>query len=164
MAKPLVTNSNLKGFRGHPFADEALSAAGAQLRDLLRWHVAPVIEETVMVRSRGSNVLVLPTLRVVEVTKVQDAVTGQVITGWIDWQDGTLEFKGRLPKAVKVTMKHGYDSCPDSLLPVIADQARSFRTGGRVTSESLASRSLRIQVDDPLAGPILQKYRLGARP
>lgn len=164
MTKPLVSKDDLKGFRGHPFAEEAVAAASEQIRDVLGWHVAPAVKETVMIRSRNSNLLVLPSLRVVEIESVVNAQTGTELTGWLDWEDGTLEFPYRLPPAVKVTMKHGFEQCPASLFPVIADQARAFTTGGRVTSESLASRSLRIQVDDPMAGPILQRYQIGARP
>lgn len=171
MDELLVTNEELSEFRGHPFNDDVLASVSGQVRDICGWHIAPEIKETVLVRSRGAEVLVLPSLKVAEVTRVEDAVTGDEITGYFNWQDGTLElFTGRrFPPAVKVTMTHGYEICPPALLRPIADEAMAEKSGGRVRSESLASRSVQLDsggssLAGPLAGPVLAKYTVRSRP
>lgn len=171
MIEPLVANEELAEFRGHPFSGDVLASVAGQVRDICGWHIAPVIEETVLVRSRRSDLLVLPSLRVVEVTRVEDAMTGDEITGFFNWEDGTLElFSGRqFPPAVKVTMRHGYAQCPAALLRPIADEAQAEKSGGRVRSESLASRSVQLDsagssLAGPLAGPVLAKYTVRSRP
>lgn len=167
---PLVTNEELADFPGHPFPEQVLDSVAEQVRAIVGWHVAPVIEETVLVRSRGSDVLVLPTLRVVEVIAVEDARTGAEVTGWFNWEDGTVERAGGgFPDAVRVTLKHGYDTCPAALLRPIVDEVKADIAGGRVTSESLASRSVSLQsggssLGSDLVAPILARYTIGVRP
>lgn len=165
----LVTNEELESFPRAPFPEQTLSSVCGMVRDIVGWHVAPVIEETVLVRSRSSRVLILPTLKVVEVTRVEDALTGREVTGFINWGDGTLEADRPFPKACKVTMRHGYESCPPALLVPIVDEVSAIKAGGRVRSESLASRSVTLEVSGssltgPLAGPVLARYTIRPRP
>lgn len=171
MDELLVTNEELSEFRGYPFSDDVLASVSGQVRDICGWHIAPEVEETVLVRSRRSNLLVVPSLKVVEVTRVEDATTGEEITGCFNWEDGTLErLNGRsFPPAVKVTMIHGYKTCPAALLRPIADEAQAEKSGGRIRSESLASRSVQLDssgssLAGPLAGPVLAKYTVRPRP
>jgi len=165
----LVTNEELTKFQGAPFPEQTLSSVCGMVRDITGWHIAPVVEETVLVRSRESRVLILPTLKVQEIVSVEDAQTGREITDFIDWGDGTLEADRPFPKACKVTMKHGYESCPPALLVPIVDEVSAVKAGGRVRSESLASRSVTLEASGssltgPLAGPVLARYTIRARP
>lgn len=162
----LVSVVNMAGFPGAPFAEQVLRSAAESVRDECGWHVAPQVTETLETRTVGS-VAVLPTLRIVSVSEVRDAESGNVVTGWhVDRESQTL--KG-LPRGrrVEVDLVHGYDVCPPALLPTIADRAKAIAAGGYVRQESLGSRSVSYAAGpnvgvgsaDPLA-----RYRLPSRP
>lgn len=169
VAEPLVTDEELSDFPGYPFSEGVLESVAAQVRDLCNWHIAPVVEGTVTVRSRGGTVLVLPSLRVEEVLSVEDAATGDPVTGYVLMDDGTLERDWPFPKRVRVTLRHGFAKCPPALLRPIADEAAAVKRGGRVTSESLQSRSVSLassgsSLTGKLAGPVLARYTVRGRP
>lgn len=158
--EPLVTPEQLEPFGGL-LPPAKVEAAAAQVRALCGWHIAPVITETVHVDSEGGTLLVLPTLRLVELVSVTD-VDGNELDD-VSWsRHGYLRRTQRFPegpRAVEVTMRHGYDTVPADLLGAIAE-----RTSRRVLQESLGSRSVSYAVDDPSTGGTLSLYRLGPRP
>lgn len=131
--EPLVTPEQMTGVDGAPFSQAVLDAASASIRGEARWHIAPVITETVTLDSVGGRVLVLPTLRLVSVESVVDD-EGVPIEGWKMSKAGMLSREAGWPcgfGAVVVTMTHGYEACPADLLPIIGD-----RTQRRVSQQS----------------------------
>lgn len=162
---PLAMPGDLDGIDGAPFTESAVRAAGEQIRRLAGWHIAPEVAETLTVDSPGGDTLWLPTRHVVEVTAVRDVSgdTPRELSGWRWSQSGMLSRRGGFPcgfRAVEVDLKHGYESCPVDLLPVIAD-----RTNRRVMQESLGSRSVTYGVDgDRTIDQTLSLYKLGPRP
>src|SRR5690606_21026274 len=123
---PLATAGDLAGMDGGPFTEKAVESAGAQIRRLAGWHIAPEVTETLTVDSHGGDRLWLPTRHVVDVLAVRD-VTGDApreLTGWRWSAAGLLEIRGRFPsgfRSVEVELVHGFDACPADLLPAVAD-------------------------------------------
>ncbi|RDI13453.1 hypothetical protein DEU38_13428 [Rhodococcus sp. AG1013] len=98
-----------------------LNVANGAVRSYCGWHVAPVVEETVIVDGHGGTILDLPTLRLVSIEEVQ--VQGAVVED-VEWSaDGTL--RGQWPdrwRSIEVRMRHGFDA-PADLLGVVLDAA-----------------------------------------
>lgn len=106
-------------------------AASTAVRRYCRWHVAPIIEETIITKGTGGPRLRLKSQRVIEVSEVK--IRGQVIDPSLyDFdEDGWLELYGPrslvFPKryrSVEVTFQHGYEEAPD--LSAIASQVARF--------------------------------------
>ena len=158
----LATASQLSEFRGAPFPEETVRAAGEQIRVLCGWHIAPEVTSTLVLDSPGGIVLRLPTGHVTEVTEVTD-LTGteeRALTGWRWSAHGMLSRPGGFPsgfRAVRVVMTHGYPTCPPDLLAVLAN-----RTQRRVMQESLGSRSVTYSAEgDRALEDSLARRRIG---
>ncbi len=144
---PLVVADDLAEFPGAPFSDTVATSAGESIRSEVGWHIAPELTETLTVDSDGGRYLFLPTLRLVDVTEVRDVTsdTPRVLDGWRQSEKGILYRVGGWPvgmSALKVDLTHGYPTCPPALLPAVAAYAQAIKRGGRVTQESLGSRSV----------------------
>lgn len=137
-------------------------------RDYCGWHIAPVVTETVRLDSDGSELLRLPTLRLVSVASVTTKDESPV-TGW-EWSaNGYLRKPGGFPRglgAVTVTFEHGYDEAPAHLQLVLSVLEKSARAGGQVVQESLAGRSITLETASGTVGAAaaLSRYRLGPHP
>lgn len=136
MLNNLASPGDLLPFPGSPFSVELVDAAVQALRNALGWHVAPSVEETITVDSRGGRYLFLPSLNITAVTEVRD-VTGAtpvVITDWFQTGGATLVRDAGWPcreSAIEVDVTHGYSACPPDLFPVIAELCQSItRTQG----------------------------------
>lgn len=162
----LVTASDLEGQDGAPFSPARVKSASATVRKMAGWHIAPSTPETVMVDHDGGHTLLLRSLYVTDVLAVRDVsgATPRDLTGWRWSQAGMISFAGGGPcgfRSVEVEFVHGYDECPDDLLPVIASSIER-----RVVQESLGSRSVTLANDDIGMGAssVLSRYMLRARP
>lgn len=159
---PLASAAELAGFRGAPFDPSVVEAAGDSIRDECGWHIGPKAQTTIRYRGvKGTTapVLILPTLRLIQVFSVTDR-DGNPLDG-LDWlENGVLEREGGFPPWVEVTFQHGYESCPKALLPIIAERA-SAASRGRIKSEALAGRSVSLDGGyDPASSLVLSKYKL----
>lgn len=151
----------------------SLEAAVAAVRSYCRWHIAPVVTETVSVQGSGAGTLILPTLRLTGVASVTDDLgvaadltlakwsTAGVIQStywWSAWRKFTVVFT------------HGYDALPADVRGVILSLADAGTSGvggrvrqvGQVTYDNGGSASA-----DDLTGAqkaILDRYRLPSRP
>lgn len=97
------------------------------------WHVTPVLEDDeVMLDGPGSALLVLPTLRLVELTGVvEDGVTLDVAADLFVSARGLVRKKSgacwsRNYGAIVVTMTHGYDEVDAAAIAAGRDQAAGF--------------------------------------
>jgi hypothetical protein len=140
----LVTPGNLSGFPGAPFAETVLDAAVATVREEAGWHIAPVITETVTLDGPASGILMLPTRRVTAILSVTDDGVLVDPTEFYLREGGYLQRRYSRWGGRKMTVEftHGFDACPDTLLPIIAERARTLARGGVVRQESLGSRSV----------------------
>lgn len=167
MANSLAAPADLAGFPGAPFSDAMVDAAVGSVRGEAGWHIAPEVTETLTVDSDGGTILPLSSLKVAAVTGVRDVTgdTPEVLTGWTLRRSGVLERRSGWPKrrTIEVDVTHGHAETPPELLPVIADVARMLQRGGRVTQESLGSRSVSMANTDPMSA-VLARFKIPGRP
>lgn len=169
--EPLVNPNDLSEFPGAPYAVWVLNAAAESIRDECGWHIAPVRTETLTLDSDGGRILLLPTLRLVAVTEVRDVTTETptVLTNWRKSAAGMLSRPGGWPNglgAVEVDVVHGYDECPSSLYPVIADRCVQASRDGTITQESIGARQVSFGVT-PGQGTLvatLARYKIPPTP
>lgn len=128
-----------------PGVDPGLAlAASSRIRAWCRWHVSPVIAETLVLDGSGTDVLMLPSRLVLDVTEV--LVNGQPVagfdwsrSGWIEAHYGT--FPDRL-RSVSVTLTHGHDQLPEEILQVVrgmAQRAADVAENGMVVAQGTDS-------------------------
>lgn len=133
MPNTLVAPDDLTDFPGAPFDESILDAVVDFVRVWCRWHIAPQVEETVAVESRGTCDVDIPvTLRLTSIAEVRDVTDGG--TGVVDdyRTDPTLKFTAGVVThrhlwpcgILEFDIVHGYESCPPALLPAIAEMAR----------------------------------------
>lgn len=97
-------------------ADGDVTAVEQLIRDHCGWHVAPVLTETLVLDGNGTDRLLLPSRRVIDITEV--AVNGETLDlDGFEWsQDGILWRRGGVwpdrYRIVKVTLEHGFSSVP----------------------------------------------------
>ena len=88
-------------------------AAWGIIRAYARWHICPIITETLTLDATGTRTINLPTLRLLEVERLEYA--GQEIDpAGFEFSDAGLIRIGKtaLPSrlgGIKVTIRHGYD-------------------------------------------------------
>lgn len=117
---------------------DAVEAAAAMVRNFCGWHIAPAVTEELVVDGARADVLLLPTAHVTAVTAVVE--NGVLLAAAdYDWsQSGYLVRRGRWwtdrARGLKVSLTHGYDSCPPEVRAVVARVARAGLTPTRVTS------------------------------
>lgn len=119
-----------------PFADENVrvaDAAAATIRGYCRWHIWPVVTETVVLDGPGSGLLMLPTLRLLAVSAVSQTRRGRGQTAatldvaadleWsaagMVWHVDGVPWSGRA-RGVSVTFTHGYAVAPPEVIQLAA--------------------------------------------
>lgn len=141
---------------------DAWAAANAAVRAYCGWHVAPVITETVTLDGSGTNLMFLPTLRLVDLVSILNDGEAVSDPGWSAagivrgaWTD---KFRG-----VVAEMEHGFEECPAEILAVLTELATSELPG---SATSLASGPYRVGFgsDGPNAArahsAVLDAYRI----
>lgn len=139
-------------------ASDALDWASELVRGLCGWHVWPVTTETIRVDGSGSHKLLLPSLRVVDVTSVTDNDAPLVVggdtpdvnwseRGWLTRRSGRFTCRDR---GVEVTMRHGYDTALDLAGVVRAVAARARREPG-VKAQAAGPMSVEYALDGGLS-------------
>ena len=133
---PFVTADRLSDFQKRD-AQAALDAATQRVRDYCGWHIAPVATDTITCYGPGTDRLLLPTLKLVELVSVTvDGVALDLTTVRRD-QAGVLSPKpGSDPswlssdKELVITFKHGHGDGAPAVADVIAGLAsRANPTG-----------------------------------
>lgn len=155
-------------------ADFWLKAAHGVVRRFCGWHVAPVIDETLTLDGSGGRDILLPSLRVLQLTSVMNDgvdVTTQVDTshaGILRLTSGT--WTNRLGRVI-VTLTHGYelDEVPE-VAAIIAGVAKRGPNSGRVDASESTNGSSRggfVDRGAPISVPLtlteqeaLSTYRL----
>lgn len=101
--------------------------ACAVVRSYCGWHIAPVHTEDLELDGSGGAVMVLPTLRVVDVTDVRNNGT-EVFPDWS--RAGVMKLRGGRwsdrYRGVTATLRHGYDAAPLEVVAV----AKALATSG----------------------------------
>lgn len=89
---------------------DRIERAVARVRTYCRWHLFPEVEETLTAHGVGSYELVLPTMRVTDVSGVR--IRGENVADFTWSEDGRLRSPRPFPdglQAVEVDLTHGYD-------------------------------------------------------
>lgn len=133
-----------------PASDADLDYRAAALRVVRKhcgWHIAPVIEESLILDGSGGRALLLPTNRVVEVLAVREDGTD------LDLEDIEVSATGVLRKrcgrwscrlgGVEVDLRHGYEDFEDLEGVVSAVAARAAATGTGALSETAGPFTIR---------------------
>lgn len=180
----ILTAADLEALTGGQLRadDEAvrllIDSVTASVRAYCGWHVAPVVEETLLLDGKGGYHLNLPTGRLLEVKELKIAgITAPA--GSYDWsQDGMIQLQGgRFPRrfrTVEVTISHGYEAAE---VPDLAQVIRQVVVNAAVSPmgvlrESAGSVSIEYSTTGAgIAGgvsllardvAILDAYRIGA--
>lgn len=122
--------------------DSALEEATAHIRDVCRWHVAPLLRHVVNVEPMG-NLVQLPTLRLVTLHSITG--WGGPITYWHrPYGAGRVHVPGAAyGQELAVELTHGYEKVPPALrrlAVLIAARAEASRLG--VTREQIGQHSV----------------------
>ena len=112
------------------FDADAWAAACAAVRSYCRWHVAPSVTETVTVDGTDSAILLLPTLRLTDLTAVTNDGSTVADPEWAENGVVRGSWTGRL-RGVTATMTHGYDACPAEVLQIVKDMAAAAARQGQ---------------------------------
>ena len=138
---PLVTPDEFSAWTGgkiaadDPRVEPLLRGASAGVRRWARWHIAPVLEETLTGDGPGGQLLLLPTGRLLAVLSATDAGQDVDVAG-LDFsrhgmvsRGGGYSWSNRFG-AVSVRVRHGWD------LADVPDVAQIVK---QVTANALAS-------------------------
>lgn len=130
----LAAPTDLSGMAGAPFTDAEVDSAVSILRGVLGWHVAPSQQTTVVRDFSCTRWRLLPTRHLTSVDSVTSTETSADLSYWapqIEPSRVVLDDRAPGHGEVSITMTHGFDECPQDLLPVIAEFARAGRDGGQ---------------------------------
>lgn len=143
-----------------------LNAAHGAVRRECGWHVAPIVEETLVLDGSGGESLLLPSGRVVEILEATNA--GEDVTADVDFsKSGVLELQcGRWASRlgqVTIRLRHGYavEEVPEvaSLIATLARRGGS--APGVVARQSVNGASVEYLTGGgaPLSIPLMQSEK-----
>jgi hypothetical protein len=118
-----------------PRVEPLLKGASAGIRRWARWHIAPVLEETLTVDGVGGSLLLLPTGRLLEVLTATNAGEDVDVSGVDFSRHGMVQRGGGYGwsdrfGAVSIRVRHGFD---------LADVPDVQQIVKQVTANALAS-------------------------
>lgn len=172
-----IDRSGGKVKRGDDRVGPLISGATKAIRRYCQWHVGGPVTHTLRGDWDGSGLIVLPTLRLLDVTSLK--IHGESVdVEQLEWSHGGLIRVGRRFRpsfrAVEVTITHGFED-PDDLTQIIQQVvgvALSSPMGA--TSEQAGQVSVRWATTSPgVSGglalldrdmAVLDSYRLAKRP
>ncbi|MCR2051815.1 hypothetical protein NSA19_02890 [Actinomyces bowdenii] len=155
-AADVAAASGGKVAQADPRLPALIKGATDGIRLLCGWHIAPVVEETLILDGNGGAVMQLPSLQVLKVTGVK--ALGEPIE--VDWSaDGMIEARrGRFParfRSVEVTLQHGYATAPavaavitQAVLGAAASPMGATREQAGQVAVSWARTGLALNLDD----------------
>lgn len=143
-----------------------MKAAQGAIRDECGWHVAPVIEETLVLDGRGGTALLLPSLRARELIEVINDgvdVTAQVkfsrLTGVLTLERGWSREVG----SISVKLKHGFEPHEvPSVAGLIVTLTKRAAASGLVIHHTVPGASQRLATGrdgGALGVPLLESER-----
>jgi hypothetical protein len=156
----------------HPLPDvpvgvdaDVWASVVAEVRAFCGWHIAPEVTETVTLDGPGSSLVVLPTLRLVDLVSITDDGVEVVDPEWsrsgmVRRYCWTRKFRG-----VVAEMTHGFEEWPAELLTVMAEMAS---TAGALTGvKAVTSGAHQVTFETsirPTQRDVLGRYQLPFAP
>lgn len=126
-------------------------AAWGIIRAYARWHICPIITETLTLDATGTRTINLPTLRLLEVERLEYA--GQEIAAdSFEFSDAGLIRVGKtaLPSrlgGIKATIRHGYapEECVEifQIAQALADRMQTGRASQGIVQQTTGPFSMR---------------------
>lgn len=147
---PLASDTDYIGLVGPVPAGFDLGQLLASASDLIRtecgWHIAPVVDETFREDGPGGRDLMLPTLRLVDVTAIDNGGT-TVDPLDAEWsRSGYVRLAGCWTTKLRgatVTASHGYDATPAGLVALVCTvAARAAASPTGAVREQVGSASV----------------------
>lgn len=133
-----------------------VDAAWEAIQSECGWHIAPLKTETITLDTNGSASLILPTLKVTNVSQV--LLHGVDVTDQVSWSaSGALRLgRGhrawpRAFRSVEVTFTHGYEEIPRVLLSLVRRHAQD---PDGAPKQLMAGGFLVINSDDRTSGVV----------
>lgn len=157
--------------------EEAAQRAEAEVRAFCGWHVAPEKTETLVLDGTGTAALLLPTLRVTQVSRVVEDGR-ELDPDSYEWSASGVVRKGRRGRAwtdrfrgVEITLTHGYPELPLDLAAIV-DRLKDRQLQGSQVLAQVGSVSYATGEDGlPVGGSlssldraVLDRYKLPPRP
>ena len=131
--------------------NDTRGAAWGIIRAYARWHICPIITETLTLDATGTRTINLPTLRLLEVERLEYA--GQEIAPEnIEFSDAGLIRVGKtsLPSrlgGIKATIRHGYDpkECVEifQIVRALADRMQTGNASQGIVQQTTGPFSMR---------------------
>lgn len=122
-----------------------LNAAETAVRAYCGWHVAPVITEDIVIDGSGSHHVLIPSLKVVDITAAKNGGT-ELDPLDLEWSEaGMVRVPGRWTarlRGVRMTVTHGFAEVPDVAEIVRAIAARASSAPAGITREQAGQVSL----------------------
>lgn len=146
----LLAPNALDAFPGGPYPADVVKAAGAAIRQVAGWHIAPAASETITIETSGGTALLLPTMHLVAIDEIRDVTNdpaGVVLEGYRThaterFEAGIVDRPGGWPYCgvLEVDIRHGHAACPDDLKAVVAEICRKYLRGD-LSQRSLGDKS-----------------------
>lgn len=177
---PLVSKAELEAaYPGETFTETAIAAISDDIRLTAGWHIAPEVTETLLVRSDGENVMLLPTLKVAEIVGMERWTGTAWVSHWVDVVGGydarshSLRRSRGFPAGLyRVELTHGFETLPPALMEGVRYLLDDKPSGRLVASESLPGHAVTFVQDSTAQRTYsaftsmgsLGAYKLGPRP
>ena len=154
--------------------EDAWRGAIGAIRGYCGWHISPSITETLIVDGPGDSLLLLPTLRLTNLTALTIDGTPVALED-VQWSErgGVRGYRTSTAKwrGVSVEITHGYDEFPADLLAVARSMAaagdgsiaKRYQSGPHsvdLTDQAIAGAF----AIGPLQRNVLDRYRIPGRP
>jgi hypothetical protein len=142
--------------------EQAWADVFAEIRSHCGWHIAPEVTETVTVDGPGTSVVVLPTLRLVDVVSITNDGTEVTDPEWsragtVRYYCWTWKYRG-----VVAEITHGYDEWPADLLALAVDMVAD---DSGETVAAMTSGPFQVRFESPASArrrEVLDRYTLVA--
>lgn len=146
-------------------SESAWLATVADVRAFCGWHIAPEVTETLTLDGSGGPILVLPTLRVVDLASITD--DGSEVTdpewsasGMVRHYCWTRKFRG-----IEATLTHGFEEWPAELLAVMTELAGASASLAGVKTVGVGSHQVTFESTmRPTQRDIIGRYQLPFTP
>jgi hypothetical protein len=184
---PFATAAQYAEWTGAPAPagiDDLLDGASTAIRRYCGWHIAPVVIEDVVVDGTGQRLVILPTLRLLNLLEIEERVDSITVAVYaptdVEWsRDGYLRKPSRglwtrWLRGVTASIEHGFADYGDLATMVLTMVARGAASPYGLTSQTVGSVSVGVSTSSGgQAGGIaltddqaqtLDGYRLFGRP
>jgi hypothetical protein len=141
--------------------EDAWAAIVADVRAFCGWHIAPEVTETITRDGTGSSVLVLPTLRLVDLVSITNEGTAVTDPEWsasgmVRAYCWTWKLRG-----IVAEFTHGYEEWPAELLAVMAEMASATSALAGVKAVTSGAHQVTFETSlRPSQRDVLGRYQL----